>query len=75
VETAYDISEEYFVGAEKEAKSIVVDERQLERAIFALRIVAPNSIRAIELLLHILYPGHHLSYGKLARQFKKVRKN
>jgi hypothetical protein len=64
-ETAHDILEEYFVGEESEAKTIVVDERQLERAIFALRVVAPNSIRAIETLLPILYPDHHLSYGKI----------
>ena len=37
--------------------------RQLERAAVALRVVAPNSVRAIETLLPILYPGLSPSYG------------
>ena len=31
----------------------------------ALRVVAPNSIRAIEQLLPLLYPGVRCSYGKI----------
>ena len=42
---------------------VAVDRRQLERAVVALRVVAPNSVRAIETLLPILYPGISLSYG------------
>ena len=42
-----------------------VDDAQLHRAVVALRVVAPNSIRAIEELLPILYPGVRRSYGKV----------
>ena len=42
---------------------VPVDYRQLERAVVALRVVAPNSLRAIEALLPILYPGLSPSYG------------
>jgi len=37
----------------------------LRRAVVALRVVAPNSIRAIEELIPLLYPGQSLSYGKI----------
>lgn len=40
-----------------------VDRAQLERTIVGLRIVAPNSIRDIEELLPIIYPGVSRSYG------------
>lgn len=42
---------------------VPVDSRQLERAVVALRVVAPNSVRAIEALLPTLYPGLSPSYG------------
>ena len=42
---------------------VPVDRRQLERAVVALRVVAPNSVRSIEDLLPILYPGLSPSYG------------
>ena len=42
-----------------------VDQAQLKRAIVALRVVAPNSLRAIEALLPILYPGVTMSYGSI----------
>ncbi len=45
--------------------SMTIDRSQLERACVALRAMAPNSIRAIEGLLPILYPGVALSYGKI----------
>lgn len=44
---------------------VPVDKAQLCRAVIALRVVGPNSIRGIEELLPILYPGHCLSYGKI----------
>jgi hypothetical protein len=47
------------------ALCVEVDQAQLERAIVALRVVAPNSIRAIEELLPILYPGMSVSYGRV----------
>ena len=46
-------------------ETVAVDEAQLRRAVIALRVVAPNSIRAIEELIPVLYPGQRLSYGKL----------
>ena len=42
-----------------------VDDAQLGRALVALRAMAPNSIRAIEDLLPLLYPGVKVSYGKI----------
>ena len=44
---------------------VAVDKAQLKRAIVALRVVAPNSLRAIEALLPILYPGVSMSYGSI----------
>ena len=43
--------------------SILIDRAQLERACVALRAMAPDSIRAIEGLIPILYPGVEVSYG------------
>jgi hypothetical protein len=40
-----------------------VDEAQIRRAIAALRVVVPGTLRPIEELLPILYPGLRLSYG------------
>ncbi len=45
--------------------SVSVDEAQLRRAVVGLRCHGPNSIRAIENLLPILYPGVRASYGKI----------
>ena len=42
-----------------------VDDAQLCRALVGLRAMAPNSIRAIEDLLPVLYPGVKVSYGKV----------
>ncbi len=47
------------------AVRVEVDEAQLERAVVALRVMAPNAIRPIEELLPILYPGVRASYGKI----------
>ena len=71
-ETAYDVLAEHFVGAESEETTITVDERQIERAIGALRVVSPNSIRAIETLLPLVYPGIHVSYGKIHQILVKL---
>ena len=43
----------------------MVDEAQLRRAVLALRVVAPNSIRAIETLIPLIYPGQSVSFGQL----------
>ena len=42
-----------------------VDDAQLRRAVVALRVMAPNAIRAIEDLLPVLYPGVKVSYGTI----------
>lgn len=58
---------EHFERAETDdsATWVGVDKAQLTRAIVALRVVAPNSLRAIETLLPILYPGVSMSYGSI----------
>ena len=71
-ETAYGVLEAHFTDAESEATSVIVDERQIERAIGALRVIAPNSIRAIEALLPVVYPGIHVSYGKIQQILVKL---
>ena len=45
--------------------TITVNKALLDRAIVALRARSPNSIRAIEDLLPIFYPGVKLSYGHI----------
>ncbi len=47
------------------AHTITVDQVQLERTIIALSIMTPNSIRAIEDLLPIIYPGVTRSFGSI----------
>jgi hypothetical protein len=42
-----------------------VDERQLRRLVVGLRVVGQNSIRAIEDLVPLVYPGVKLSYGAI----------
>lgn len=45
------------------ALKIQVDDAQIKRTIVALTITAPNSIRAIEDLIPIIYPGVTRSFG------------
>ncbi len=61
------VLEEHFTGSllGGAALKVRVDEEQLRRSLVALRVVAPNSIRAIEDLLPVLYPGLKVSYGKI----------
>jgi hypothetical protein len=47
------------------ASTVAVNERQLERTIIALRVMLPGSLRPIEDLLPVLYPGTCVSYGKI----------
>lgn len=44
---------------------IELSEQLIKRTIVALRAIAPNSIRAIEDLLPIIYPGFKMSYGSI----------
>jgi len=64
-ETGRTVMEEHFARAEEgeEVVWVRVDRAQLERAIVAMRVVAPNSIRAIEALVPIVYPDVERSYG------------
>lgn len=62
--TASEVLEQHF-DESGSAVCVEVDERQLHRAVVALRVMAPNALRPIEDLLPILYPGVRLSYGKV----------
>jgi hypothetical protein len=64
-QTAEDVLTQHFEASFFGKQSVVVDERQLERMVIGLRIVAPNSIRAIEDLIPVVYPGMHVSFGKI----------
>ncbi len=63
--TAETVLETHFSQGAIQANTLVVDEAQLRRAVVALRVVAPNSIRAIEVLIPLLYPGQSVSFGQL----------
>ncbi len=60
-----EILERYFETSESLASTVHVDARQLERTIVGLRVVAPNSIRSIEDLIPVIYPGVKVSFGKI----------
>ena len=66
-ETAQDILSQYFSQTQEElrTKTVVVDPNQLERTIVALSIISPNSIRAIEDIIPIIYPGVTRSFGSI----------
>ena len=61
--TASAVLGEHFEEIDGTRYRIFVDNAQILRAIVALRVEAPNSLRAIETLLPILYPGVVRSYG------------
>lgn len=61
--TANTLLEAHFSQGSVQANTLVVDEAQLRRAVVALRVIAPNSIRSIEELIPLLYPGQSLSFG------------
>ncbi len=71
--TASEVLKEHFAAAESRAAEapetasvlVRVDEAQLRRAIVALRAVGRMTLRPIEELLPILYPGVGASYGKI----------
>ena len=66
-ETAEAVLRWHFEGrlVEGGAVDVRVDDAQLCRALVGLQAMAPNSIRAIEDLLPVLYPGVKVSYGKV----------
>ena len=64
-QTAEQVLGHHFEQAARGGFCIEADQAQLRRAVVALRVEAPNSIRAIEALIPVLYPGRRLSYGKI----------
>jgi len=67
----YTLLEKVIEEKEPLESTIMVDRRQLERAIIALRTVGQNTLRSIEDLLPILYPGLSPSYGKIQAIIKE----
>lgn len=63
--TAQELLNRHFNASEPDENKhqIILDSAQLCRTIVALRAMAPNSLRAIEDLLPIIYPGLQVSYG------------
>jgi hypothetical protein len=55
--------------------SVDVDVAQLRRTIVALACTAPNSIRAIEEQLPLIYPGCKVSYGYIQGVIIEAQKN
>ena len=55
----------HFDAAVPDAVMVAVDLRQIERAVVALRVGGQNSVRSVEDLLPVLYPGVRLSYGSI----------
>ncbi len=51
--------------AQLKARTVEVNQAQLERTIIALSIMSPNSIRAIEDIIPIIYPGVTRSFGSI----------
>ena len=74
-ETAEAVLRWHFEGrlVEGGAVDVRVDDAQLCRALVGLRAMAPNSIRAIEDLLPVLYPGVKVSYGKVQQPEARAR--
>ena len=66
-ETTTAVLEAHFKKSESESTPIhvVVDEAQLRRAIAGLRIMSPTSLRSIEDIVQIIYPGANPSFGKV----------
>lgn len=59
------VLDEHFCATSQVRHTLSVDEAQLRRAVVMLRVASPTSIRAIESLVPVLYPGVKLSYGKI----------
>ena len=66
-ETAQEVLSQHFSQSQEQlqAKSVLVDQAQLDRTVIALSIMSPNSIRAIEDMLPIIYPGVTRSFGSI----------
>jgi hypothetical protein len=66
-ETASTVLEAHFDSSQPQSGAVwvSVDRAQLERSTVALRVMSQNSIRAIEDLLPIIYPGVAPSFGTI----------
>jgi len=64
-DTAIEVLEAHFKKPEGNPVYVLVDEAQLQRAIVALRVMSPNSLRSIENMLPFIYPGVAPSFGKI----------
>jgi len=64
-DAAHEVLTRHFEDTANGTVRVEVDEAQLQRAIVALRAMAPNAIRAIEDLIPLLYPGVRVSFGKI----------
>lgn len=67
IERVSSVLTSYFDGEKQGSAPVIVkvDKAQLQRAIVALRVMAPNALRPIEDMISILYPGVSVSYGKV----------
>ncbi len=76
-ETAEELLKEHFKQSQEQLNAIkvIVDQAQLERTIIALHIMSPNSIRAIEDLLPIIYPGLSRSFGYIQSLLIEAQEN
>ena len=68
--------EEHFEKGElaHRAVRVQVDEAQLRRAVVALRVMGANSLRAIEGLIPVLFPGVRISYGKIQQILSEAQR-
>jgi len=64
-ETACSVLEAHFKESEGNPVHVLVDKAQLKRAVAGLRTMSCNSLRSIEDMLPILYPGVAPSFGKI----------
>ena len=64
-DTATAVLEAHFKQPAGNSVYVLVDEAQLQRAIVAMRVMSPNSLRSIEDMLPIIYPGVAPSFGKI----------
>jgi hypothetical protein len=70
--TASSVLTKHFDDQKSKAVMVEVDEAQLRRAVVALRVMAPNALRPIEELIPIVYPGVHISYGKVQQMVSEA---
>ncbi|MCP5042674.1 MAG: hypothetical protein GY944_16745 [bacterium] len=66
----------HYLGVEQQGRRtiVAVDAAQIIRALVALRVGGQNSIRAIEDILPLLYPGVHKSYGAIQATLVEAEK-